>query len=243
MRAFVLGIAGLLPAAIAQNQPDPAGILAKVGETYANAKQYRFEMKKSGEESGTLQIAIRTPSRFHFYAEGSVIDGADSFDRVTMVSDGGSAWNYIGGRGQYTRKNTSLPLLDTEPPEVSPETFVLQAEVVFLSRYARFAKAAASSARLLRQETIPIAGGTADCYVFEIHAPLPAFQDDYTWWVDKNRYLVLREDTKPSSARRKPSSTIYTLASIDEPVPEELFHFTPPPGAKQVDRFESDAAR
>ena len=232
MRAFVLGIAALsMPVLIAQ-QPDAAGVLHKVGETYANAKQYRFAVKKSGEEAGFMAIAVRKPNQFRFEADGRVIDGADAFGNVTMVSNGDTVWNYISGLQQYTRKSTTLPLLDTEPPDITPEAFVLQAETVFLTRYAELAKAT-DHATFIREETIQ----GADCYVIRIQAPLPGFRDDYTWWVDKKRYLILREDTQPSTPRRPSSSTIYTLATIDEPIPEELFHFTPPPGSKLVEKF------
>jgi outer membrane lipoprotein-sorting protein len=238
MRVFVLGIAGLLaPFAIAQQQPDVAGILRKVSETYANAKQYRFTVKKSGEEAGSMRIAVQQPNKFRLEADGRVIDGADEFDNLTIVSDGNTAWNYAPGLNQYTRKSTTLPLLDTEPPAITPETFVFQADAVFLTRYAELAKAS-DHARFLRQETVQGAGGAAECYVFLLQAPLPGFRDEYTWWVDKKRYLVLREDTKPESPRRRASSTIYTTASINEPIAEELFHFTPPAGAKLVSQLE-----
>ncbi len=98
MRVFVLGIAGLLaPFAIAQQRPDVAGILRKVSETYANAKQYRFTVKKSGEEAGAMRIAVQQPNKFRLEADGRVIDGADEFDNLTIVSDGNTAWNYAPG--------------------------------------------------------------------------------------------------------------------------------------------------
>lgn len=237
MRVFVLGIGCLLaPAVLAQSQPDLAGILSKVSETYANAKQFRFTIKKSGEESGVLQIAVKKPNRFRFEADGRVIDGADAFSNVTMVSDGGSAWNYFAEQQQYTRKKITLPLLDTEPPAISPETFVLQAETIFLTRYAELAKAL-DHARYLRRETLQAESGSVNCYVIELTAPRPGYRDTYTWWVDPQRYLVLREDTKPATPRRSVSSVIYTVAAIDEPIPDEVFRFTPPPGAKQVDQL------
>jgi outer membrane lipoprotein-sorting protein len=238
MRVLVTGLAALLaPALMAQDRPNAASILQKVSDTYANAKQYRFAVKKSGEESGFMQIAVRKPNQFRLEADGRVLDGADAFGNVTMLSDGYSAWNYVQGANQFTKKSTTIPLLDTEPPEVSPETFVWQADAVFITRYAQMAKAA-DHAKLLRSETIAAGGGNADCYVFEIAAPLPGYRDTYTWWVDKKRYLVLREDTQPASSRRPSSSTVYTMATINEALPDDLFHFSPPPGAKQVDRFE-----
>jgi len=238
MRVLVLGIGCLLaPIVLAQSQPDLMQILSKVSETYANAKQFRFAIKKSGEESGVLQIAVQMPNRFRFEADGRIIDGVDAFSNVTMVSNGGSAWNYLAESRQYTRKKITLPLLDTEPPAISPETFVLQAETIFLTRYAELAKAS-DHARYLRRETIQAGGGSVDCHVIELEAPRPGYRDTYTWWVDPKRYIVLREDTKPATPRRPVSSVIYTIATIDEPIPDEVFDFMPPPGAKQVDQLE-----
>lgn len=238
MRAFLIGAACLLaPPAAGQSPPAVSDILRQVQERYANARQYRFAVNKSGEETGFLQIAVRKPDQFHFEADGRVIDGADAFHRVTMVSNGSTAWNYLGEPRQYTRKKITLPLLDTEPPAVTPETFVLQADTVFLSRYAAFATTP-DHARFLRQETIAAAGGRTECYVIEFQAPLPGYRDNYTWWVDKQRYLVLREDTQPASSRRPASSVVYTVAAIDEPLPDDLFHFAPPAGARQVDQLE-----
>src|SRR6202171_3102037 len=187
MRVFVLAIAGLFASlAIAQQKPDVATILRKVSETYANAKQYRFTVRKSGEETGSMQIAVQQPNKFRLEANGRVIDGADAFDNLTIVSDGNTAWNYAPELNEYTRKSTTLPLLDTEPPAITPETFVFQADAVFVTRYAELAKAS-DHARFLRQEIVQGAGGAAECYVFELQAPLPGFRDVYTWWVDKKR--------------------------------------------------------
>jgi outer membrane lipoprotein-sorting protein len=238
MRVFGLAIAAFLaPVLLAQAPPDVPGFLRQVSDTYAHARQYRFSMKKTGEEAGSIQIAVQKPDKFRFEADGRVIDGADALGNVVLVSAGGTVWNYVGELQQYTKKKTTLPLLDTEPPEITPETFVLQAESVFLTRYAQFAQAT-DHARYLRQETLSLAAGPAPCYVFELQAPLPGFRDTYTWWVDQKRHLVLREDTKPDSTRRPASSVVYSLASIDEPIPEDAFHFTPPAGARLVERFE-----
>jgi outer membrane lipoprotein-sorting protein len=163
--------------------------------------------------------------------------GPTAFNHVTTISDGLTAWNYNSAQNQYTKNNVTPALLDTEPPEVTPETFVLQAEAVFLTRYVQLGKAA-DRARLLRKETLQTAGGAAACYVIEIQAPLPGYRDTYTWWVDEKSYLVLREDTKPTAPKRPLSSTIYSTAMIGEPIPDELFHFSAPPGAKLVEKLE-----
>jgi hypothetical protein len=54
-----------------------------------------------------------------------------------------------------------------------------------------------------------------------------------TWWIDKRRFLVLRDDQaggpNPSFVG---SSTVWIRTQIDG-VPDDLFIFTPPPGAKE----------
>jgi outer membrane lipoprotein-sorting protein len=234
----VLALAGFLaPLLCAQTRPDVAGLLGKVSGTYSHAAQYRFAIRKTGEEAGSLQIAVQKPDKFRLEADGRVIDGVDAFGNVVMVSNGSTVWNYVGESQQYTKKRTTLPLLDTEPPEITPEAFVLQAETVFLRRYAQFAQAT-DHARYLRQETLTTPAGPVPCAVIELRAPLPAYRDTYTWWIDPKRSLVLREDTRPATNRRPPSTVVYSLASIGEPMPPEIFQFTPPAGATQVDRFE-----
>ena len=102
---------------------------------------------------------------------------------------------------------------------------------VFLLMY-RFVAADESDATLLREESIEIGNTKADCYVIQFKPPRsPGFVS--TWWVDKRRFLVLRDDQEggpvPSLVGLK---TVWTKMQVDG-VPEDLFRFTPPPGAKE----------
>jgi len=225
----LLGLTFLVAVVHGQTKPDVAEILRKVGENYSNARQYRFVVKQTGEEPASIEIAVEKPDKFRFVTDGEVPSGDARYGTVTMVSNGSTAWNYAAGLNQYIRKSTSLPLVDSEPPDVTSDVFVLQAETRFLTRYARLATAA-DHATLLRQE--------ADCYVIQLKAPLPGFRDDYTWWVDQKRFVVVREDTQPASTRWRPSSAVFSVASINEPLPAGIFQYTPPAGAKLVEKFE-----
>jgi outer membrane lipoprotein-sorting protein len=235
MRRFVVEAAILIATVpAAQSQRRVVDILGDVRDTYSSANEYRFSVTKSGEESGSITIAVRKPNQFRFEADGRVVDGTDAFRKLTVVSDGGSVWIYQSELNRYARKNVTPALLDTEPPEVTPETFVLQAGVVFLTHYIQFAKVT-DRARLLRKETIRVGNAGVECEVIEIHAPLPGYRDTYTWWVDDERHLVLREDTKPATPRRPASSMVFAAAQIGEPLPDGLFRFTPPSGAQLAD--------
>jgi outer membrane lipoprotein-sorting protein len=236
MRVVVLGIA-VLSSVFAQAKPDVAEILRKVGENYSNVKQYRFVLKQTGEDPASIEIAVEKPDKFRFVTDGQVITGDDRYGSVTMVSNGSTVWNFSAGLKQYTKGSTSLPMADTEPPEVTPDIFVFQAETFYITRYARLATAV-DHATLIRQEAMQTAAGRVDCYVIQLKAPLPGFRDDYTWWVDQKRFVVLRDDTQPASARWRPSSSVFSVTSINEPLPEGIFQFMPPAGARLVEKFE-----
>jgi outer membrane lipoprotein-sorting protein len=236
MRMLFIAIA-VVPSVFGQSQPNDAEILRKVGDNYSNAKQYRFVLKQTGEEPASIEIAVEKPDKFRFVTDGDVPSGKDNWETVTMVSNGGTVWNYVAGLKQYTKRDSGLPFADTEPPDVTPDIWVFQAETRFMTRYARLSTAA-DHATLVRQEAIQTAAGMVDCYVIELKAPLPGFRDDYTWWVDSKRFLVLRDDTRPASTRYRPSSSVFSVASINEPLPEGVFQFTPPAQATLVEKFE-----
>jgi outer membrane lipoprotein-sorting protein len=78
-------------------------------------------------------------------------------------------------------------------------------------------------ARLLREETIAAGGDAAvECYVIQI-PPLGE-----TWWVDKRRFYVVRQDGAASS-------TIFKTVRLNEPLSDDLFKFVPPEGATKID--------
>jgi outer membrane lipoprotein-sorting protein len=232
----ILALAALLAhVAAAQAQPDAAEILRKVGDTYSNAKRYHFVVKSvvAGGSPTTIEIAVEPPNKFRIDAGASLLGGEDEMGRMMLISDGAQVWTYASGFNQYTIDKIEQP----EPgaaPAAGESPFVRQFAMLLFYRYVGFAKNSAE-ARLLRQETIEAGGGMAECYVIEIKSPENG--GDYTWWVDQKRFLVLREDTKPADASQPPSSVVFTVAQLNEPLAEDLFQFTPPAGAKLVDEL------
>lgn len=73
---------------------------------------------------------------------------------------------------------------------------------------------------------IDLAGKKVDCYVLAIpeKSEIPAS----TWWVAKNSYYVVRNDDAESSK-------VFTTIKLNEPLPDELFTFQPPPGAGKLE--------
>ena len=94
-------------------------------------------------------------------------------------------------------------------------------DYVTMSRYRDAAKNAVV-AKFLRNEKIEIGGANVACYVVS----LPDRNTQNTWWIDKKNSHVVREDSDKIS-------TIFTTIKLDEALPDELFKFEPPPGARK----------
>ena len=82
----------------------------------------------------------------------------------------------------------------------------------------------AKESKVLREESMTLEGSGIECYVIEITGP----EGTETWWADKARYRILRQD-------RPDSSVVFTTVKINEPLSEDLFKFEPPPGAKKAE--------
>jgi outer membrane lipoprotein-sorting protein len=104
-------------------------------------------------------------------------------------------------------------------------------------------------ARILREETLEADGAEIDCYVIEaVYAFGPAAAEERpirrTYWVDKSRFVVLREaytsGTAGPGADTVPRiTTTFTAVKINEPIADDVFVFVPPRGSKEVKDFEA----
>jgi len=229
-RAIGCGVLGwLLSAAAAQPQPDVAGILKKVGETYKAASQYELAAKVSDAGNGAgatghMRFAFQAPNRYRM--EGAIpgmLAGDAASGGAVAVHDGAALWFYLPASNQYG----SIPAseLTADAPgdlgDARPEAM----DRFMMIRYRDTAEYA-SGAKLVREEAIDFGGAKAECYVvtFSEEEGKPA----YTWWVEKGRYRVLRED-------HGGSSTVYTTIKLNEALPDALFKFVPPAGARKVE--------
>jgi outer membrane lipoprotein-sorting protein len=221
----------LLRAASAQPQPDVAEILRKVSETYKAASQYEFvvDLKVRDEETATpvaghVLFAFRSPNRYR--VEGAIPGmSADfaAFGQAVIVYDGSTVWVYLPKSNQYTTIPISALTADAagDLGDLRPEAM----DNFMMWRY-RGATRFAQGSKFLREEAIGIAGTQIDCYVLSISEKPGG--SAYTWWVDRKRYLILREDLAGSSS-------VFTTIKLREQLPEDLFKFEPPPGARKLE--------
>ncbi len=233
MRICVLAVA-LAHVAAAQAPPDPGEILRKVSDVYSNAKRYHFAVKSvvGDGKPTTIEIAVDQPNKFRIDADGALLGGEDEMGRMIISSDGARVWTYASGFNEYTIDEVELP--DPKAgPGAGESPFAQQFAMLLFIRYIGFAQLA-RQAHFAREETIDAGGGRADCYVVTI---MGQGSEDYTWWIDKKRFVVLREDTRPTDPANPATSVVFTVAQINEPLSADLFKFTPPPGSKLVDEL------
>jgi outer membrane lipoprotein-sorting protein len=210
-----------------QAQFDVREALAKVSETYSSAAQYEFAIHTTSSDAASvpffLHVAVKKPDRLRMEVtlkERSKSDPSANPDDAITVADGEYTWIYSPKLAQYTKRKDA-------------SAFVSHAEEQLFVRY-RNALRGAGRARALREESLELDGRSVSCYVIEIADD--SRSELHTWWIDKSRYLVLREDLAKGQYRE---SAVYTVARMNEPLPLDLFVFSPPAGAKQVEKFKN----
>lgn len=220
----------LLRAALTQTQPDAAEILKKVGETYKAASQYEFVADATihAEATGAdaafhIFFAFKAPDRYRMQGRmpGVTLENLDLGEAV-IVHDGSAVWFYFPKSNRYG----SIPA-SASPAGASGDLGDLSPSAMdhFMMWRYRGAADFADKSKLLREDAIDVAGAKVACYVVTVS---PRRGSAYTWWVDKKRYRILRED-------RAGSSTVFTAIKLGEPLPDELFEFEPPPGARKAE--------
>ena len=216
---YIILSALLAAPAFAQTPPSVGDILKKVENTYASLTQWDFE----ATITSTLEPGGQSTRPQRTAGKGSSLRRMEMGDansgKILIVADGKNVWLYPAQPNRYSRK--------AQAPEPDEAFSYFD---IFLLPY-RFGSANESEARLLREESIEIGSTQADCYVIQFQSPdRPRFVS--TWWVDKRRFLVLRDDQEGGPAPLVRSRTIWIRTQLDG-VPDDLFRFTPPPGAKE----------
>jgi outer membrane lipoprotein-sorting protein len=191
-----------------------ADILGKLSETYKDQGPYELVKDTTltnpatGKRETVHQlIAVKMPDRYR-------VEGAGP----TMILDGANVWFYEPDLNQYASYPASALGHDL-PDELEPSGV----DFFTMSRYREAAKRV-DLAKFLREDEIQVGPARVACYV--VSMPIGGTgTDGYTWWIDKANSHVVREDFDGSS-------TIFTKVQLGNPLPDELFRFKPPPGAR-----------
>ena len=197
----------------AQSAPNAAAILKEVAETYRAAKQYQLAMDGGAPDKPFHRVFSFRPGQYRL--DGPLTENSDV---GLTIYDGTTLWFYFPKTNVYAAYSTEelkQGALDPGSPW-QPEDMNL----LFLEDF-RNSEDHANGARFVREDVLQFGGARTDCYVLSIvvdRIPL-------TWWVDKTTSYVLRVENDAGD-------TFLTFRS-NEPLPEALFKFVPPPNARK----------
>jgi outer membrane lipoprotein-sorting protein len=218
----------LLRAAAGQAPPEVAEILKKVSETYKGVSEYELVAEVMEKLPGNsppshvrVLVAFRAPNQYRL--EGTIpglMEDNPNLDESVMIYDGSALWFYLPRSNQYASIPADKLAADDEGSAHTPQA----TDQVALEKY-RAAADFIDGAKFLREDEIETSGAKLSCYVVSVPEKWPG---PYTWWVDKETHRIVRED-------KSDGSTAYTTIRLGERLPDTLFKFEPPPGARRLE--------
>lgn len=233
----ILGFFATAGLSFAQQPISGQELLAKASAAYRNLKSYYFEgvmVYEAETEAMQERIKVETPIVMAAVRPGKLRDELKR-KRLT-VSDGQSTWVYSTQLNQYTKRKAAAMAGEGTG----------ELETGFMSKYWRMTEGL-KQAEVLREEVVELEGKAVECYVveasYEPAAESSNFEDlPKLFWIDKKRHIVLKDVSgviikapQPGAARYLRQTTMFSIARINEPVPDDLFAFNVPEGAREAD--------
>lgn len=236
----------------AQRQPEALDVLKKVESTYRSMKTFRAEGSVSIETAGQgMQQKMDMPMTLTMVPPNKLrVENKAAPMNMLMIFNGETLWMYLPLLNKYAKMDPSK-----FAPDQKLDAKAFPGVSSFAAQYAEVAKRA-KGAKILREEPILVDGRDINCFVLQVESePLPttasaAFGKSMpnielsarTLWVDKGRYLVLRESSETkmtfpnATAPMQSKQTVkFSKITVDEPVSDDQFVFTPPEGATEMD--------
>jgi TonB family protein len=222
-----------LASAFAQPFPDAAKLLAQGAETLARHHSYEYTTEMTMDMGAAMPFPIVSSTLTQAVNPGKLRmeSKAAGLSVSLAISDGEHFWTYIPFLKQYTKADGSegMQSLVDEMAGI-PDSSKLT-----------------SSAKVIRSEAREMDGQPHDCWVVESRVdklpgqPGAAMQDVVsTQWIDKTLGLALEtttsgktQDGTGAAMQIKMKTTLHSL-KFDEDLPDSLFVFTPPAGAKET---------
>ena len=225
-------------------------LLKRVAQQYVDAKSYSVESVEEQTSIGeylhswqktVLTAAEASGNRFHY--EGHSHRGGDM-----TVSDGQRVWTYRVDEHRYTVKPQQISATAQSPTIAMTEYAMLQAKDL-RKRWSDLVRSLKSAERL-PDAMLTTNGQQVLCKVVHVQtSDLKRVGDGYTLdetiWIDATRETVLRTEAHLHTCILSGAACIpiqeETLAifttTLNGPVRESLFTFTPPADAKLIQDF------
>lgn len=228
--------------ALCQEKPDAAEFVRKVRSTYARANRFHFVTTQTTTiigSDGQVEKLLVEGSVFagELPAKGRFEGNTSPGHPCLVVVDGKRYVAYAKNSNSFIEGKAGPPGveigdLDDMKEEQTSAYLMLFARGVVDGVKVAFGN---EQARIVRDEHLSLDGGVIDCWVVEIKGTPDLVN---TWWVDKRRFTVRRTDVLTvTSFNKTTKSSVFNVATIDEPLPADLFNFRPPAGAKRVSKF------
>jgi outer membrane lipoprotein-sorting protein len=234
MRFMLLCFILLLPYVQGQSLPSGEEIRAKVIETYRAPKRCLMSGIVSGQSprlasiSTPVTIAFDLPDKM--YMKGGNLPSSAGLDFQLIVLNGKKAWMYNPDKKQYIYRS--------DAPD--SRQMISHLENLTFIRYRGLLKPN-GTASFLRMDKLQVKGTDIDCYVVQIDRGNFESKDvgsaRNTWWVDKNSYLIWKEDNIEwisKSGEQEIQTTIFDSVLLDKPFSKNYFVFKPPKDAIQL---------
>jgi thiol-disulfide isomerase/thioredoxin len=238
---FVLITALTLPALCAQQLPDGAVLSRESQEALRklHSIQYKEDVVMETAVAGqNMKIDTETTRamvnpgkmRFETHAQGM---------SLIIVSDGETTWMYESINNQYTRKSEGLGAQG-------------MMDAMGLGNMMPKLSSLHLTSKTTGEESVTVDGQKHDCWVVHTDmgavdlpgAPGGAKMSDgaITTWIDKKLLIDVQSEVRVKVAMGAMSTeahikTVKKDLQIDGPVPDSLFTFTPPEGAKEVEKL------
>lgn len=237
---LLLILLSALIAAPAQEQTEARKLLKKVSDAYRSLNSYHFEcltVTESRSEWAGLRSDSRTEQVMVLAAAKPNKNRAElrtATNGLLTIADGETNWAYLAGYNQYSR----------QAADKLPRPFKEWAmRSMYLLSMHNGLDTRISEAQILREESINVGGEMITCIVVECKYRTSGSNieppSDFLW-IDKARYLILHEirhyteSTIQGSVHTSKVTYTYNVVKTNQPLPETLFAFSPPPGSREV---------
>jgi thiol-disulfide isomerase/thioredoxin len=232
---------------------DGAPLLRQTAAALANADRFHFESTTDTEltserhrswQRGAEILARDGAGRLHFH----FVHSSGSF---IVVSDGITLWRASPDTREFLLGSAAGPLLDTKGGGPIAEQAISRARLSLHYLSSRLTDQLLR-AEVIGNELVDVGGASIECTVVRgDYTPRPGSLGIDSWtqtfWIDTARLLVLKSESisrgrqfpdRPFEETASRHLTRYSVASINQPVPESLFRFTPPAGYREVAALE-----
>jgi cytochrome c biogenesis protein CcmG/thiol:disulfide interchange protein DsbE len=235
--AFVLLTAPFLCA-----QPQGKDVLASVRQTYIHLRSIHvaatltesdlLSNKTILQSKTEYDLASKPPGQFRAWSKTSAVE-------AVAVSDGSTTWKALPVKKEWKEWNTGAlnGPWDDDRYQTAPTGFYAFLESILVTRYPALARIA-QAPEIVREAPYTLQGQRVTCYVLRMKTK----DDELELWIDKTRYLVLRDWQKGTQQTARGSATVVMDMKVhqietDSSVADFHFVFVPNPRWNEVERL------